>query len=125
VVERMAAHPGSKAWGRLSVMCQFHCAVSPLFGVPPEAFRPAPRVHSMVVRLVPHAEPPVRIDDMARFEQLLNRAFSMRRKTLRNGLRGLLDAAAIEAAGIDPGLRPDAVGLEQFARLANAIPGAE
>jgi 16S rRNA (adenine1518-N6/adenine1519-N6)-dimethyltransferase len=67
----------------------------------------------------------VRIDDMARFEQLLNRAFSMRRKTLRNGLRGLLDAAAIEAAGIDPGLRPDAVGLEQFARLANAIPGAE
>jgi 16S rRNA (adenine1518-N6/adenine1519-N6)-dimethyltransferase len=121
VVERMAAHPGSKAWGRLSVMCQFHCAVSPLFGVPPEAFRPAPRVHSMVVRLVPHAEPPVRIDDMARFEQLLNRAFSMRRKTLRNGLRGLLDAAAIEAAGVDPGLRPDAVGLEQFARLANAL----
>lgn len=119
VVERMAADPGGKTWGRLSVMCQLHCAVIPLFGVPPEAFRPAPRVHSTVVRLVPHAEPPVRIDDMARFEELLTRVFSMRRKTLRNSLRGLLDTASIEAAGVDPGLRPEALGLAQFAALAN------
>ena len=122
VVERMAAGPGGKTWGRLSVMCQLYCAVTPLFGVPPEAFRPAPRVHSTVVRLVPHAEPPVRIDDMGRFQSLLIRVFSMRRKTLRNSLRGLLDSASIEAAGIDPGLRPETLDLEQFAALANAIP---
>jgi 16S rRNA (adenine1518-N6/adenine1519-N6)-dimethyltransferase len=123
VVERMGADPGSKARGRLSVMCQYHCAVTPLFTVPPEAFRPAPRVHSAVVRLVPHAEPPVRVDDMARFEHLLNRAFSMRRKTLRNSLRGLLDNAEIEAAGVAPGLRPEALTLQQFAALANCLPG--
>jgi len=121
VVERMAAAPGGKTWGRLSVMCQLHCSVVPLFGVPPEAFRPAPRVHSTVVRLVPHAEPPVRIDDMARFERLLKQVFSMRRKTLRNSLRGLLDAAVIKAVGVDPGLRPEALGLEQFAALANRL----
>jgi len=119
VVERMAAGPGGKARGRLSVMCQYHCAVTPLFTVPPEAFRPAPRVHSAIVRLVPHADPPVRVDDLARFEKLLSRAFSMRRKTLRNSLRGLLEAAEIEAAGVDPGLRPEALTLLQFAALAS------
>lgn len=118
VVDRMAADPGGKTWGRLSIMCQYHCQVTPLFTVPPEAFRPAPRVQSRVVRLVPHADAPVRIHDMARFEQLVNRAFSMRRKTLRNSLRGLLDPQAIEAAGIDPGLRPEALGLQEFAALA-------
>jgi 16S rRNA (adenine1518-N6/adenine1519-N6)-dimethyltransferase len=118
VVNRMAAAPGSKAWGRLSIMCQYHCAVTALFTVPPEAFRPAPKVQSAVVRLVPHAKPPVRIDDMPRFERLVAQAFSMRRKTLRNSLRGLLDAETIATAGIDPGARPETLSLEQFARLA-------
>jgi len=126
VVERLAAGPGSKAWGRLSIMCQYHCAVTPLFTVPPEAFRPAPRVHSAFVRLVPHAEPPVQVRDMRRFEQLVTQAFSMRRKTLRNCLRGLLDADAIAAAGIDPGLRPESLGLAELAALAERIsPGSE
>jgi len=89
VVDRLAAAPGGKARGRLSIMCQYHCAVTPLFTVPPEAFHPAPSVHSAVVRLVPHAVPPVRISDMQRFERLVMQAFSMRRKTLRNSLRGL------------------------------------
>lgn len=121
VVERLAATPGSKAWGRLSIMCQYHCAVMPLFTVPPEAFRPAPRVQSAVVRLVPHEKPPVHIRDMRQFERLVTQAFSMRRKTLRNCLRGLLDAAAIAAAGIDPGLRPETLGLAQLAALAERI----
>ncbi len=86
-------------------MCQYHCEVTPLFTVPPEAFRPAPKVQSTIVRLVPHAAPPVQISDMGRFERLVTQAFSMRRKTLRNCLRGLLDADAIAAAGIDPGLK--------------------
>ena len=118
VVNRMAAAPGSKRWGKLSVMCQLHCSVAPLFDVPPEAFSPAPKVQSTVVRLVPHREPPVEIEDMAAFDRLVTQAFSMRRKTLRNSLRRLVDADAMEAAGIDPGLRPERISLEQFARLA-------
>jgi 16S rRNA (adenine1518-N6/adenine1519-N6)-dimethyltransferase len=118
VVDRMAAQPGGKARGRLSIMCQYHCAVTRLFTVPPGAFQPAPRVHSAVVRLVPHAEPPVRIRDMERFERLVAQAFSMRRKTLRNCLRGWLDEDGIAAAGVDPGLRPERLTLQQFAALA-------
>ncbi len=121
VVKRMAAGPGSKAWGRLSIMCQYRCAVMPLFTVLPESFRPAPRVHSCVVRLVPHREPPVQIDSMQTFERLVSQAFSMRRKTLRNSLRGMLDVAAIEGAGIDPGVRAEVLSLEQFARLSRLV----
>jgi 16S rRNA (adenine1518-N6/adenine1519-N6)-dimethyltransferase len=117
VVDRMAASPGGKTWGRLSVMCQYHCEVTPLFTVQPAAFRPAPKVNSAIVRLVPHAHPPVRIDDLARFERLLAQAFSMRRKTLRNSLRGWLTADQIAAVGIDPGQRPETLCLEQFAAL--------
>ena len=65
--------------------------------------------------------PTMRIDDMAAFEETVSRAFSQRRKTLRNSLRGLIDAATIEAAGIDPGARPETLGLEQFAALARAL----
>lgn len=121
VVDRMAASPGGKTWGRLSVMCQYHCQVAPLFTVPPEAFRPSPKVNSAIVRLVPHAHPPVRIDDLARFQRLLAQAFSMRRKTLRNSLRGLLTAEQIAAAGIDPGQRPETLGLQQFAALCDQL----
>lgn len=121
VVRRMAAHPGGKAWGRLSVMCQLHCEVTELFNVPPEAFTPSPRVQSSFVRLVPHASPPVFIRDMPVFERLVNQAFSMRRKTLRNSLRNMLDAGRIEASGIDPGSRPETLGVAQFAILANLL----
>lgn len=121
VVERMAATPGNKAWGRLSIMCQYHCSVTPLFTVPPEAFSPQPRVYSSIVKLVPHATPPVHIESMDAFQRLVGQAFTMRRKTLRNCMRGLLDAEQIESAGIDPGLRPEALGLEQFAALARLM----
>ena len=121
VVKRMAAVPGGKAWGRLSVMCQYYCEVIPLFGVPPEAFTPAPKVQSMFVKLVPHNQPPVAIKNMAVFEKLVSQAFSMRRKTLRNSLRGMLDASMIESAGIDPGLRPETLGLEKFAALCEIL----
>ena len=121
VVERMAAAPGAKAWGRLSIMCQYHCAVTPLFSVPPEAFSPSPRVHSTFVRLLPHAIPPVEIESMDAFQRLVGQAFTMRRKTLRNCLRGLLEPAQIESAGIDPRLRPEALGLKEFAALARLM----
>lgn len=118
VVRRMAATPGSKAWGRLSIMCQYRCEVEPLFSVPPEAFTPAPKVQSEFVRLVPHRNPPVHIANMDSFQRLVNQAFSMRRKTLRNSLRCLLSVSLIESAGIDPGQRPDTLSLQQFADLS-------
>ena len=121
VVKRMAAEPGSKAWGRLSVMCQYYCQVIPLFDVPPEAFSPAPKVQSMFVKLVPHKQAPVQIKNMAVFERLVSQAFSMRRKTLRNSLRGMLDTAMIESAGIDPGARPETLSLAQFAALCEIL----
>jgi len=121
VVNRMEASPGSKAWGRLSIMCQYHCEVVQLFTVPPESFSPAPRVQSAIVRLIPHREPPVRISSMEVFDRLVRQAFSMRRKTLRNSLRDLLDVSRIEDAGIDPGLRADALSLKQFAALSEMV----
>jgi 16S rRNA (adenine1518-N6/adenine1519-N6)-dimethyltransferase len=121
VVKRMAAQPGTKAWGKLSVMCQYYCQVTPLFTVPPEAFKPTPRVQSMFVKLVPHSHPPVRIDDMGTFERLVSQAFSMRRKTLRNSLKGMLGPEQIETCGVDAGARPETLSLEQFACLSGVL----
>ena len=121
VVNRMAASPGTKAWGRLSIMCQYHCKVIPLFSVQAESFTPVPKVQSGIVRLIPHREPPVQIASKESFDRLVIQAFSMRRKTLRNSLRDILDVSLIESVGIDPGLRADALGLEQFAALSNLM----
>jgi len=121
VVRRMAATPGNKAWGRLSIMCQYFCEVTPLFTVQPESFSPRPRVQSSIVRLTPHSKVPVQIDSKDNFDRLVRQAFSMRRKTLRNCFRGLLDVSQIEAASIDPGLRPEALSLAQFASLSNLM----
>jgi len=120
VVERITAHPGTGQYGRLSVMMQYHCQTEMLFTVGPGAFRPAPKVESAIVRLTPHRQPPVEVDPQT-LAQLVTRAFGQRRKTLRNNLKGLLDAEAIEAQGIDPGVRPERLSLEEFARLAQAL----
>jgi 16S rRNA (adenine1518-N6/adenine1519-N6)-dimethyltransferase len=120
VVRRMAAPPGNGEYGRLSVMIQYQCRVEPLFNVSPGAFRPPPRVDSAVVRLLPHTVPPVRIAQPALFKSLVTQAFCHRRKTLRNALRGILEEDQIKAEGVDPGVRPEVLSLEVFARLANA-----
>ena len=120
VVDRLAAAPGGKDYGRLSVMMQYHCAVDALFDVPPGAFDPPPKVMSAVVRLRPWETPPVEVPDAARLEKLVMQAFSQRRKTLRNTLKGLLTAAQIEAAGIDPSRRAETLSLDEFAALARA-----
>jgi 16S rRNA (adenine1518-N6/adenine1519-N6)-dimethyltransferase len=120
VVDRMAATPGSKTYGRLSVMTQYRCEVTPLFDVPPESFSPVPRVFSSIVRLQPHTRPPVD----AVFENLnkvVATAFSMRRKTLRNSLKVLFTADQMLAAGIDPGQRAEQLNLSQFATLARLM----
>lgn len=121
VVDRMAAGPGSKVYGRLGVMLQAYCTVTPLFDVPPEAFRPPPRVESAVVRLVPLAAAQVQVEDAAMFANVVRDAFGQRRKTLRNALSKLCDAEAMQAAGIDPLLRAEQVPVSGFIALANAL----
>lgn len=121
VVERMVAAPGSKTYGRLSVMLQWRYAMSLLFVVPPTAFDPPPRVESAIVRMVPLAAPlPC---DQATLEVVVLKAFSQRRKVIRNCLAGMFSEAQIAQAGIDPGTRPETVGLEQYVALANLLAG--
>jgi len=121
VVDRMAAGPGSKTYGRLSVMLQVSCEVTPLFEIGPESFDPPPKVDSSVVRLRPLPEPRVAGDRMAAFGMLVGRAFAQRRKTLRNNLKGLLDADAITALEIDPGARTETLSLDDLIRLHEAV----
>jgi 16S rRNA (adenine1518-N6/adenine1519-N6)-dimethyltransferase len=120
VVERLRAAPGGKDYGRLSVMIQYRCAVEKLFDVAPGAFTPPPKVDSAVVRLVPHATPPVAVDDPERFAFLVRAAFASRRKTLRNNMRGLLSTEDMLALGIDPVRRAETLSLAEFAALSNA-----
>ncbi len=120
VVERMAARAGDSAYGRLSIMLQYRCAVQRLFIVQPGAFSPAPKVESAVVRLVPHITPPIQVNNEAVFAEVVKQAFSQRRKTLRNTLRGMFTEQQISALGIDPGLRPQMLALEHYALLSNA-----
>ena len=121
VVDRLAATPNSKSYGRLSVTMQYHCRVEALMDVPPESFSPPPKVNSAVVRLTPYAEPPVQVDDLNMFEKLVTQAFSQRRKTQRNTLKPMMSAEQMEALDVDPKRRAETVSLEEFARLANAV----
>ena len=121
VVERMAAGPGNKVYGRLTVMLQAYCTVTPLFIVPPGAFRPAPKVESAVVRLVPKARDAIEVADHRVFANVVRAAFGQRRKTLRNALNGVADGCAIEAAGLRPESRAEQVEVSAFVRLANLL----
>jgi 16S rRNA (adenine1518-N6/adenine1519-N6)-dimethyltransferase len=121
VVDRMGAEPGSKVYGRLSVMLQAACRVTPLFTVAPGAFRPPPKVDSAVVRLVPRPAGEVGIDDPALFEHLVRDAFGQRRKTLRNAVQQLCRGEDIEAAGLRPDARAEQLAVADFVRLANHL----
>ena len=121
VVDRMAAAPGSRTYGRLSVMTQYRATVTPLFNVLPESFSPAPKVHSSIVRLQPLKQPPVDSGSFENLAKVVTAAFSMRRKTLRNSLRAVLNEDQIMAAGIDPGQRAEQLSLSQFAALARSL----
>ena len=117
VVERMVAEPGTKAYCRLSVMLQWRYDMAMLFIVPPTAFDPPPQVDSAIVRMVPtRRQLPC---DAKRLEAVVAKAFSQRRKVIRNCVAGMFTEAQLVEAGIDPGLRPEAVTLEQYVALAN------
>jgi len=121
VVDRMAAEPGSKVYGRLSVMLQLACRVTPLFTVPPGAFRPPPKVDSAVVRLVPLPVDQRPAGDPAKIHAVVKAAFAMRRKTLANTLKGMIDEATIRAVGIDPRARAETLAPTDFVKLANVM----
>jgi 16S rRNA (adenine1518-N6/adenine1519-N6)-dimethyltransferase len=121
VVARMTAGPGTKDYGRLSVMLQTRFAVTRLFTVPAGAFRPAPNVESAVARLVPLRDARPTIADAALFARVVAAAFGQRRKTLRNALASIADATAIEAAGVDPSARGETLSVAQFVGLANHL----
>ena len=121
VVERIAAAPGSKSYGRLSIMAQYYCQAESLFHVPPGAFNPPPKVHSAIIRLTPHRHPVVEVADLKQFADVVRQAFSQRRKTLRNTLKKLISAEQLIALGVDPKERPEQIPIEQYAKIANAI----
>ena len=121
VVDRMAAAPGSKTYGRLSVMLQALCRVEPLFDVPPGAFRPPPKVDSAVVRLLPKPRAQIGIADPALFEAVVRDAFGQRRKTLRNALQQQCSGDEIAAAGLRPDARAEQLAVSEFVALANHL----
>jgi len=121
VVDRMAAGPGSKAYGRLGIMLGCHLSIESLFDVPPDAFDPPPEVTSAVVRLDPLPPGTFEINDEAGFSTLIATAFMQRRKTIRNSLKKLVERPDFEATGIDAGLRPEQVSIADYIRLSNYL----
>jgi len=119
VVERMVAEPGTKAYSRLSVMLQWRYDMSLMFIVPPTAFDPPPQVESAIVRMIPKRQM-LEVDGSV-LEKVVAKAFSQRRKVIRNCVAGMFTEAQLVEAGIDPGVRPEAVGLEQYVALANLL----
>jgi 16S rRNA (adenine1518-N6/adenine1519-N6)-dimethyltransferase len=119
VVERMVAEPGSKTYGRLSVMLQWQYHMDMLFVVEPSAFHPPPKVDSAIVRMIPRPQPVA--CDIRKLEKTVTQAFSQRRKILRNTLAPLFSENDMIETGIDPGKRPEEIPVEQFISLANRL----
>jgi len=121
VVARMAAQPGSKAYGRLGIMLGCYFDIEALFDVERTAFDPPPDVTSAIVRLTPLPPGTYDIHDAAKLSRLVATAFSQRRKTIRNSLKQVVDEETLEFVGIDPGLRPEAISIAQYVELANTL----
>lgn len=120
VVTRLVAAPNSKSYGRLSVMAQYYCQIIPVLEVPPTAFKPAPKVDSAVVKLIPYKEKPYLVNDIKVLSRITTEAFNQRRKTIRNSLSNLFNSEQIAELGIDPNLRAENLTVQQYCLLANA-----
>jgi len=126
VAERVAASPGGRTYGSLSVLTQWACEARLAFTVPPGAFRPPPQVDSAVLHLRARRAPPAPVGDPARLRAVVLAAFGQRRKSLANalaaglGLHAERSRALCVAAGIDGGRRAETLTLAEFARLADA-----
>jgi 16S rRNA (adenine1518-N6/adenine1519-N6)-dimethyltransferase len=119
VVERMVAAPSTPAYGRLSVMLQYHLQMEYLITVPPEAFKPAPKVESAFVRCVPYTALPYTAKDTVLFAKIVLAAFSQRRKTIRNTLKHFLSLDDFQKLNIDPQLRAENLSVANFVAIAN------
>ncbi len=129
VVERLTARPGSKAYGRLSILVQYLCQAQLLFIVPPGAFTPAPKVDSAIVQLTPRrhfdSAPKLQYGSVEDLTLIAREAFAQRRKTLRNNLKKILSAEQISACGIDPGQRAETLTISEFVALADQFAQAD
>jgi len=121
IVNRLQAQPGSKQFGRLSIMIQLHCTVEALFDVDPECFDPKPKVMSSIVRLIPHPSQKYCIDDKPQFESIIKSAFAQRRKTIRNTLKKMCTEDDLSAVNINPSLRAEALSIDDFVNLSNHL----
>lgn len=119
VVDRLVAHPGTKAYGRMTVMVQYFCKASLLFLVPPEAFFPKPKVMSAFVRLQPYEQLPYLANDLERFQEITKAAFQHRRKTLQNTLKHILRPEAFAMLQMDPQQRAENLSVQDFVNLSN------
>ncbi len=119
VVKRLCAAPNSKAYGRLTIMTQYFCQVMPVLEVPPSAFKPAPKVDSAVVRLIPHQQLSHAVKDLYWLNRVTAQAFNQRRKTLRNALLTLLSPENLTALSIDLNARAENLSIADYARLAD------
>lgn len=120
VGHRLAAKPGGKDYGRLSVMAQYHCRIHLLFDVPASSFYPPPKVESCMITLAPHAKPTIVADDYDYFALVVKEAFNHRRKTLRNSLRNLIDEKIWAELAILPTLRAENLSVVDYVNISNA-----
>jgi 16S rRNA (adenine1518-N6/adenine1519-N6)-dimethyltransferase len=116
VADRLAAAPGTKTYGALSVGVQSLCRVEKLFTIAAGAFQPPPKVRSAVMRLTPLAEPLIEPEEIAPFRKFVTACFSKRRKQLKNAVPGMT-VTDLEALGLDPKLRPERLSPSDFVRL--------
>jgi len=123
IVERLAAVPGCKAYGRLTIMVQSQCYVEKQFTIGPGAFSPAPKIDSSIVTLKPYDSPVFDISNRKIFSTIVKQAFAHRRKTLRNTLKDLLTGEQIESLSINPSARAEELTIKQFTDLANLYHG--
>jgi 16S rRNA (adenine1518-N6/adenine1519-N6)-dimethyltransferase len=121
VVDRIAAAPGSKDYGRLSVMLQYRYRMERLLRVPASAFRPRPKVDSAVVRLIPRPAAELTARDPEIFARVVRTAFSTRRKIVKNSLSSLVSAAELAELGIDPSSRAEDLAVPAFVAVANRL----
>ena len=121
VVDRMAAQPDSKAYGRLSIMTQYQCEVESVMEIGPEAFQPPPKVDSAIVRLIPRRDIKNKVECLKTLNSVCITAFNQRRKTIRNSFKKLVSAEELESLGLIPTLRPENLTIDNYISLANYI----
>ncbi len=121
VVERICAQPGTKQYGRISVMLQYLFKTEALFDVPPDAFKPKPKVTSQIIRLTPKTTIEHKATNIEQLSSVVKTAFSQRRKTIKNTLKNIADLSILESAGISPSARPETISVDQYVTLSNAM----